>query len=73
MKHVCLLRLIYQGFKKINFTDSSQMDNWSDSRGSYFVLRPRAWRIKEKEQECLEKRHKPRNRNTSSKAFKLMM
>lgn len=48
------------------------MDNWSDNSDSYFVLRPRAWRIKEKEQVCLEKRHKPRNKN-HLKAFKLIM
>ena len=49
------------------------MDNWSENSGSYFVLRPRTWGIKEKEQICLEKRHKPRNKNTSLKAFKPIM
>lgn len=49
------------------------MDYWSDGGDSYFVLRPRAWKIKEPV--CLEikLRHKPRNKNTNLKACKSIM
>lgn len=49
------------------------MDNWSDSSGSFFVLRPSTCRIKEKIRLEIKLRRQPRSKNTSLKTFKSIM
>lgn len=53
------------------FTKYSQMDNWSDSSGRYFVLRPRAWREKEQIRLEIKLWYKPRNKKQKSIGMKV--